>query len=137
MDLKSCSKCGRIHPRGFKCNAGRTYKKTNESALRSRWAWTQKAKQIKADAMGLCEVCRAQGIYNYDGLEVHHITKLKEDPNGLLDDDNLIALCVYHHKQADAGEIEADYLRSLARTEGFLDLVSSALTGGFCAGVSA
>lgn len=114
MDLKSCSRCGKIHPRGVKCNIGRVYKKTDENRLRSRYAWTKKAKQIKEDAQGLCEVCRAKGVYTYDNIEVHHITKLKDDPNGLLEDDNLIALCVFHHKQADNGEIDADYLRKLA-----------------------
>ena len=115
MDLKSCSRCGKIHPRGYNCNVGRIYAKTDESKLRSRYAWTKKAKQIKDDAYGLCEVCKAQGVYTYDGLEVHHITKLRDDPNGLLDDDNLIALCVYHHKQADDGELDADYLRELVK----------------------
>jgi 5-methylcytosine-specific restriction endonuclease McrA len=115
MDLKSCSRCGKIHPRNYNCNVGRIYTKTDESRLRSRYAWTLKAQQIKNDAMGLCEVCKAQGLYNYDNLEVHHITKLKDDPNGLLDDNNLVCLCVYHHKQADDGEIDADYLRELAK----------------------
>lgn len=115
MDLKTCSRCGRIHARGYKCNVGRVTAKTDESRLRSTYRWTKKAKQIKDDANGLCEVCKAQGVYTYDGLEVHHITKLKEDPNGLLEDDNLIALCVYHHKQADDGELDADYLRELAK----------------------
>ena len=115
MDLKSCSKCGKIHARGYKCNKGRIYANTEEKKLRSKYAWTQKSKQIKQDALGLCEVCRAQGIYTYEGLEVHHITKLSEDPNGLMDDDNLITLCVYHHKQADAGELNADYLRKLVK----------------------
>lgn len=115
MDLISCSRCGKMHPRGKKCYIGRNYKATDASKLRSSYAWTKKAKQIKADAMGLCEVCRAQGIYTYNGLEVHHITKLKDDPNGLLEDDNLIALCVYHHKQADDGELDADYLRKLVK----------------------
>lgn len=118
MDLKSCSRCGKIHPRAYKCNVGRIYAKTDESRLRSKHAWTKKAKQIKEDASGLCEVCRDLGVYTYDGLEVHHITKLSENPDGLLDDANLIALCVYHHKQADAGEIDADYLRELARERG-------------------
>ena len=115
MNLKSCSRCGKIHPRGYNCNVGRIYTKTDESRLRSRYAWTKKAQQIKNDAMGLCEVCKAQGLYNYDNLEVHHITKLKDDPNGLLDDNNLVCLCVYHHKQADDGEIDGDYLRELAK----------------------
>lgn len=115
MDLKTCSRCGRIHARGYKCNVGRVTAKTDESRLRSKYAWTKKAKQIKEDALGLCEVCKAQGVYTYDGLEVHHITKLRDDPNGLLEDDNLICLCVYHHKQADDGELEADYLRELVK----------------------
>ena len=115
MDLKSCSKCGKIHPRGVTCDRGRKYQSSQERKLRSTYMWTKKAKQIKEDALGLCEVCKALGVYTYDGLEVHHITKLKEDPNGLLDDDNLIALCVYHHKQADDGELDADYLRELVK----------------------
>ena len=118
MDLKSCSKCGRIHPRAFKCNVARKYAKTDERRLRSSSAWKRKAKQIKEDAQGLCEVCRQLGFYNYEGLEVHHITKLSENPDGLLDDDNLICLCVDHHKKADAGEIEAEYLRELAKERG-------------------
>ncbi len=68
--------------------------------------------------MGLCEVCKAQGVYNYNDLEVHHIEKLKDNPDGLLNDDNLICLCVYHHKQADAGELNADYLRELVKERG-------------------
>ena len=115
MDFKSCSKCGKIHARGYKCNAGRTYAKTDESRLRSTSAWTRKAKQIKDDAMGLCEVCKAHGGYTYDKLETHHIVKLKDDPNGLLDDDNLVTLCTYHHKQADKGEIKAEYLKRLVK----------------------
>lgn len=104
-----------MHPRGKKCYIGRNYKATDESRLRSSYAWTKKAKQIKEDAQGLCEVCRAEGRYTYKALEVHHITKLKDNPNLLLDDDNLIALCVEHHKQADDGELSADYLRELVR----------------------
>lgn len=115
MDLVSCSRCGKLHPRGQKCNIGRIYTKTDESRLRSKYAWTKKAKQIKDDVNGLCEVCKAQGVYTYDNLEVHHIIKLRDNPNGLLDDDNLICLCTYHHKQADDGEIDADYLRILAK----------------------
>lgn len=117
-DLKSCSRCGKIHARSYKCNVGRVYKKTEDDKLRSTWAWTKKAKQIKEDANGLCEVCRAQGVYTYDGLEVHHITKIREDTKGLLEDDNLICLCVRHHKEADEGEIDAEYLRELARKRG-------------------
>lgn len=114
MDLVSCSKCGKMHPRGYKCNKGLkiSYKKEYDKA-RSTYAWTTKARQIKDDANGLCEVCKALGVYTYNNLEVHHIVKLKDNPEGLLDDNNLICLCVEHHKQADAGEISAEYLRGL------------------------
>lgn len=118
MDLKSCSRCGRIHPRGQKCNFGRIYEKTEERKLRSSAAWTRKAKQIKEDANNLCEVCRDRGKLTYNGLEVHHITKLSDDPTGLLEDDNLVCLCVEHHKEADAGKIEKEYLQELARERG-------------------
>ena len=113
--LVSCGKCGKMHARGYKCNKGRIYKKDDTDKLRSTYAWTQKAKQIKIDALGLCEVCKAYGVYTYKDLEVHHIVKLKENPNGLLDDLNLVCLCVEHHKQADAGDIDADYLKKLAK----------------------
>lgn len=116
MDLVSCSRCGQLHPRGYKCNVGRIKKNVQEvDKLHSTNRWTKKAIQIKEDARYLCEVCRDQDILNYFNLEVHHITKLRDDPDGLLEDSNLICLCTYHHKKADAGEIEADYLRELAR----------------------
>ena len=118
MDLKACSRCGKIHPRNYNCTVGRIYQKTDESKLRSRYAWTKKAKQIKNDDKGLCLVCKAQGVYTYDNLEVHHITKVRDDESKLLDDDNLITLCVYHHKLADAGEINAEYLRKLVAERG-------------------
>ena len=115
MDLKSCSKCGKIHPRSFICKKPRVYQSTDERKLRNKSAWHRKSQQIRDDAQGLCEVCRDMGFFNYEGLEVHHITKLSENPDGLLDDDNLICLCTAHHKQADAGELDADYLRELVK----------------------
>lgn len=114
--LVSCSKCGRMHPRGMKCPSyKRVYVKDDIEKLRSSSAWTRKAKQIKDDALGICEVCRAEGRYTYDGLEVHHIEKIKDNPDGLLEDDNLICLCVEHHKAADRGEIDPNYLRKIAK----------------------
>lgn len=62
----------------------------------------------------MCEVCRDQGKVTTEGLEVHHIEKLREDPDGLIEDDNLICLCRKHHRMADDGELDKDYLRGLA-----------------------
>lgn len=74
------------------------------------------SKSIREDSQFLCEVCRDHGVYNYDSLEVHHITKVKDDPSRLLDRDNLICLCQQHHKLADSGEIEEGYLRKLVES---------------------
>lgn len=115
--MVSCGRCGKMHPRGYKCNYMREYRteRTEEDRLRYTRKWQNKSKQIKADANYLCEVCKSKGIYTYNDLEVHHITKLREDPSGLLDDYNLICLCRSHHKQADDGEIKAEDLRRIAR----------------------
>ena len=117
MAFKACSKCGKIHPYDYKCSVGVDYNRSKlaEDKLRSRYAWTKKSKQIREDAGNLCEVCKDQGRATYDGLEVHHIEKLRENVDGLLDDDNLICLCVRHHKEADNGEIDKEYLRELVK----------------------
>lgn len=114
MDLVSCGKCGKIHPRNYRCTIPRIYQNTDERKKRSSYVWTKKAKQIKKDALNLCEVCRDKGFFNYDNLEVHHIVKIKDNEDPFLEDNNLICLCVMHHKQADAGDLSIDYLKSLA-----------------------
>ena len=112
--LRSCSKCGKIHAYNYNCTAGRL-PKTDEQALRSRYKWNKKSESIRERSFHLCAICRALGDYTPKDLEVHHIIKLRDDPNGLLEDSNLVALCVDHHKQADRGEIDIEYLRELAR----------------------
>lgn len=113
--LRSCSRCGRIHDSGFKCNRGRN-PLTDEQKLRNLNKWHVKSREIRESAFYICEVCKDQGSFNAgDDIEIHHITKLRDDPNGLLDNFNLIALCIPHHKSADAGELDPDYLRKLAR----------------------
>ena len=113
---KACSRCGKIHPFNYTCTKGkeRRFTATAESKLRSLSAWQTKRASIKERAFNLCEVCKSEGVYTYDGLEIHHITPLKENPNGLLEDSNLICLCVKHHKQADEGLLKPSYLRGLA-----------------------
>lgn len=112
--LKACGRCGKLHPIGYRCTKGRAYQGGIERELRKSWDWTKKSQEIRDKAQHLCEVCRDQGRYTFDGLEVHHIEKLSENPDGLLDDYNLVCLCVEHHKKADSGEISQDYLRKLA-----------------------
>ena len=117
MRYKSCPFCGRIHPVDYNCPAKskRVYKGTEERKLRNTNDWKKKSEEIREKAQGLCEVCRDKGIYTYKGIEVHHITKIRDDKEGLLDNYNLVALCQEHHKLADKGKIDKDYLRRLAR----------------------
>ena len=83
--------------------------------MRSSGAWKRKSEEIREKAHFLCEVCKDGGVYNYKDIEVHHIIKLRDDGDGLLENPNLVCLCQVHHKQADAGQIDPDYLRELAR----------------------
>lgn len=112
--FRSCAKCGKIHASTYICQPKRTFRGGEERKLRSQWSWTEKSREIREKAHHLCEVCKDHGQITYNGLEVHHIVKLTDDKDGLLDDNNLICLCVEHHKQADKGEIDVDYLKRLA-----------------------
>ena len=112
--FKACSKCGKIHPVNVKCDVGRTYSGGQERKLRSSWDWQKKSLEIRDKAQHLCEVCRDNGRYTYENLEVHHIDKVKDNPDRLLDDMNLVCLCTEHHKEADSGKIKKDYLIHLA-----------------------
>lgn len=111
--FKSCSRCGRIHDINYQCNVGR-YTGGNERKLRSSYKWTQKSKEIRQTAL-FCEVCKDQGIYVYKNLEVHHITKVRDDQDKLLDNYNLICLCSECHEKAEKGKLDVDYLLDLAK----------------------
>ena len=113
--LKSCSRCGRIHPYGYVCGHHIAMHRTEDDKLRRTYRWQQKSLEIRDRAQHLCEVCRDKGRYVYNGLEVHHIEKLRDRPDLLLDDENLICLCQECHKKADDGGMSKDYLIELAR----------------------
>ena len=112
--FKSCSRCGKIHDYNFKCNKGKIYKQNNIDKLRSTNRWTVKSIEIRQNSNYLCSVCLDEGIINYKDIEVHHIIRLQDEPDKLLDNNNLIALCKYHHKLADNGKIDKEYLFKLA-----------------------
>mgnify|MGYP002525538643 CR=1 FL=1 len=112
--LKACSVCGKIHSTEVKCTRPMTRGDVMEHQLRQKSKWHKKSLEIRERSQWLCAVCLSQGIINPDKLEVHHIAKLKHNPDGLLDDSNLICLCSEHHKMADDGLIEPDELKKLA-----------------------
>lgn len=117
---KSCSRCGRVHDERYKCTKNKPifdysrYGNNDERKARNTAAWAKKSQEIRTKANYLCEVCRDRGIYCFENCEVHHITKLRENMDGLLDNYNLVCLCQQHHKQADKGQLDAEYLRQLA-----------------------
>lgn len=113
--FKSCSRCGKVVPYNHKCNKGKVYKQNNIDKLRSTHRWTMKSIEIREASKYLCSVCLDKGIYNYDDIEIHHIIKLQDDPDRLLDNYNLICLCKKHHKEADNNKLDKDYLLRLAR----------------------
>lgn len=112
---KTCSRCGKIHSYNYKCYKGKIYKHNEIDKLRSSTKWTNKSIEIREASNYLCSVCLDEGIINYDNIEVHHIIKLQDDKDLLLENDNLICLCKYHHKQADEGKLDKDYLINLVK----------------------
>lgn len=113
--LRSCTICGKIHSTDIKCH--RKIERTDQLAheLRQSHKWHKKSLEIREQSHWLCAVCRDQGIITHENISVHHIKKLQHNPELLLDDENLVALCATHHQMADDGLIDEDYLISLAK----------------------
>ena len=116
----TCSRCG-IVKRGHICphkTYRKRYKDSDADEFRGTGSWKNKSLEIRQRDRYLCKVCEAMLYntirqFNSEGIEVHHITPLAEDQSKRLDNDNLITLCQYHHKLADAGQIPRELLREL------------------------
>lgn len=123
MALKSCVYCGRIHAKDHDCGRrpkpknrkGRAYHRDERETGRYSYAFAVKSRDIKERSHYLCAVCLNEGRLTYKGLETHHITKLRDAPELLLEDSNLICLCRDCHKRADSGRIDRDLLKELAK----------------------
>lgn len=113
---KTCSKCGLIHSATYICPIRKPSKgRTEDQRLRSTSKWQDKSKEIREKSNYLCAICKLENRYTYQDVEVHHIEKLKDAPEKLLDNYNLVCLCKYHHELADAGKIKAATLLELAK----------------------
>lgn len=117
--LKSCKYCGRIHESSYDCGQKPKRKKesTEITKLRTCRKWDTTRKKVLARDHYLCRICFSQHVINADDLEVHHIEPLADNPDAAYDTDNLITLCVIHHKKADAGKIKQDVLKGMAASE--------------------
>lgn len=120
--LKSCSKCGRIHDKKFKCEAmgvARVKSDSLANKFRNTQVWKKKRRNILSRDKGLCQLCVRNLYdtigrpYNHKLIEVHHIEPINENYDLRLEDNNLICLCTYHHKRADKGEIPREELKDL------------------------
>lgn len=114
---KACSKCGKIHPYNKKCYVGESgirRKNTSANKFRLTRQWRYKSEDIKKDSKYLCSVCLDYNIYNYTQLEIHHIEPIEENYDRRLDNYNLICLCNSHHREAEEGKIDREYLFKLA-----------------------
>ena len=113
--LQSCAYCGRIHDHRYDCGKRPRKRYIRTEAERGRYteAWHKKAEEIKSRSYFLCSYCLENGALTYEGLETHHIVSLRERPDLLLEDTNLICLCRHHHEMAERGAIPAETLRTL------------------------
>ncbi len=119
--LKACSYCGRIHDTKSICKQKaeatakrqKRYGTTDKDKFRWTRTWQKKRKDIRDRDSNLCQACKADKIFTYENLSVHHIEPLVDNFELRLEDSNLITLCDKHHELAESGEISKDYLLSL------------------------
>ena len=111
-DYITCARCGVVR-RGHNCPNKKPRNNTRDSKadkFRKTKAWIKKSIEIRQRDKYLCVVCinnlyHTINTYNFNKLEVHHITPINEDYDKRLDNNNLITLCNYHHKMAEKGDI--------------------------------
>lgn len=120
--LKTCSYCHKIHDIKKKCTAKKGYYRDKNTRyqkdkdytrfIKSK-KWHEKSQEVKLLDSYCCLMCKELGLISPKYLEVHHIIKFRNDKSLKLDNNNLITLCVAHHKQADANKIASSELHSL------------------------
>ena len=113
--LMSCSYCGGLHSRGEDCPRKPVRANVDSDINKFRWSrrWRTKSLAIRDRDSYLCQVCKQDKVYVYDGLEVHHIEPIIHMWQLRLDDNNLITLCTSCHKKADNDKIDKKYLKSI------------------------
>lgn len=122
--LKSCKYCMRVHDTKYDCGmkSVRKNRRTDQDSFRNTIAWQKKRDEIKERDNYLCQICirnryNTVRIFNYSDLSVHHATKLNDDYDKRLDDDNLITLCERHHKLADDGIIPREEILEIIQEQ--------------------
>ena len=120
IHMVSCSRCGRIHPRGqcprpaTRSRSRGSETRTDAQRFRSSRTWQRKAEEVKERDKHLCRLCLYNGVINFRELSVHHITPINEAKEKRLDNDNLITLCNDCHVKVEGDDQYTDLLRRLA-----------------------
>lgn len=119
--MVSCRYCGRVHKRGEVCpRKPQGYHPKGRPTRADKFRWTQAWKDMRERILErdyhMCRICfeGKHGVFPPGKLQVHHIVPLSEDYRLRLDEDNLIALCPLHHRDAEDGSISREELRGLA-----------------------
>lgn len=122
MKLKTCTYCRKIHGKEINCKAKKGYYRDKNARyqkdkdyikfIKSK-QWYNKSQEIKLLDSHCCLVCKSLDLISPVYLEVHHIVKFRNNSSLKLDNDNLITLCIAHHKMADANKISTNELHRL------------------------
>lgn len=120
--LVSCSYCNMFHKRGETCTKkpvkNSRKKETNEiTKFRSSRLWQKKRHEIKIRDKFLCQNCLKNGLYQFNKLEVHHISPISISWNKRLKNNNLITLCSTCHKMADNKDISMSMLKAMIKQD--------------------
>ena len=120
--LKTCGYCKKIHDTKIKCGAKKKYYREKNSRYNKSQEyqdiiksnrWKKLSALIKSLDNHECLICKDCGLISPKVLEVHHIEKVMNNFEKAFDEQNLITLCIFHHKQAEQGIITIDELLEL------------------------
>ncbi len=92
-------KCGQLVKNGqscTKCVVSKPYKPTQYG-----WAWDVMSRRIR-EQRPLCEHCLEKGKTSATKC-VHHMVAVADNPDRLLDETNVVALCTECHKEEHGG----------------------------------
>ena len=120
--LKTCSICGVVSDNHICPYKNKQKKNTIANAIRNTNKWHKKSIEIRERDDYICRICRLNKYdtiiqYNSNDIEVHHIVSLEEDNTKAFDNSNLISLCNYHHKLAEANKIPKEELLKIVKDD--------------------
>lgn len=98
--VKQLCQCGKLDCQGHSQRKASKadYRATKHERYGSQWPKLSRLYRVHNP---LCQVCEAEGRTT-PAVDVHHIQKVSDRPDLLLDWDNLLSVCRKCHKKLDA-----------------------------------